>query len=780
MTPSKQLLAALGGMALLAPLPAQTLSQELTQGEDIVVLDPYVVLTQSDRGYTSDKSVSSTRFAIDADEVARSVTVMNDAMMRDFAIKDLDEAAAYFAGVTSGGTAGVYQIRGFTTQTPFRDGVRGTEHSDTADVARVEVLKGPASILYGQMQPGGVVNRITKKPLFETQGGIKVQGGSYDYLRGEVDLTGPISALGQGRVAYRVIVASDTTHDQQDYYQDRNTTLSTMATWMAADWLQLDWDTNYYRSRSEGGRDWLPLVARRKADNTGYYYEIPALPDSFSSQAVGEGDTDVYTHTLNARIRLPGKINWLNTFRMVDRDIESYLFDVTSTWNAPQGYRPNGAPAGPFPDNYYAQRRLRTSDMSSRNYHYQSNAAWQYLGDNWDNKLLLGVDLNRINDVSSGEDGTTYGLTDPLYGAVKTHDAEGNYLNPDFTALPYPTLESIRARIKLDTDSVRDEYAYYLVDHLRLFGEKLIINSGFRFDQVEIETTNLQVAPGNANRISYFEDDQYSPNLGVVYKITPNLMAFAAYASSFQANNGGSEGPGRFIDDGSGNRTFVFWDSLEGESLEGGLRVNLLDKALTGTVTVFDTRASNIVRNNPEYDASRPPTADNQPATQSGEEATKGVEVDLVYQVLPDLQVRLNYAYQEGSITQDPNPALQGLPRAIVPENSWTAFLLYEPQDGWLKNAKSSLAWIHQDESATFGIGGATPTTPVTAVYPPFLRPAWDRLDLNLAYRWILGGGDRSLDVSLRVENLLDEYYIREGRRLAAGRNFRLSLSYSF
>lgn len=744
-------------IALIAPLVSGQEATPDDDDDDVIVLDPFEVTSAGDRGYTTDRVISSTRFAVDADEVARSINVLNEKFLNDFAVTDLDDAEVYFAGVTHGGTDGIYNIRGFTTQSPYRDGIRQTEFSEGANVARVEVLKGPASILYGQMQPGGVVNRISKRPLAGAQTELQLHVGEHDFLRLQVDTTGPLHGE---ELLHRFIFAYQTNEDQQDFYQQERVLVNPMVTWHAASWMRVDFNTEFFWRDETGGRDWQPLIRTRGEDGR-FQLDIPDLPRSFSSQFDADSLDQAWTHTLDVRLFLPRDITWMHTFRYVDRDLWGYTWDVVSEWREPL----RRSPARPIlEETFWASRRLRTKDHRSETFIYQTNAIWEYFGNGWDNKLLVGFDFAHVKDLNAGADGATYAPTDANFGAVPVLDLNGNYLYPAWDDLTYLERSEIDALITLDTDATRYDYAVYIMEHARLFDERLILSASARYDWYDRTTINVRFTPDNPDREVEFEDDHFSPNLGVVYKLTPQISAFAAYATSVQAND--QDGGGRVITNPEGEERFVPWDPLLGKSSEIGMRFDLLDQRVQATATLFDTRVENLLRTDPE----------SQQREESGEEATQGLELEIVAALTQNWQVRLNYAWMDGFVSEDPNPELQDLERALVPEHSWTLFSTWRLDKGPLEGVEVSAAWIRQDESATWGIG-ASPNTPIIAANPPFVRPAFDRVDVNFIYN-LQARFNVDARIALRIENLFDERYIREGRRLAWGRTFQASLTW--
>ena len=170
--------------------------------DDVYVLDPFIVDSTGDRGYYASNAVSGTRINMQIQQLPQSLLVITEELLRDVAATDLYSALEYAGGVVQGSdrdTPSQVIVRGFATDWPLRNGIKRVGAvTDTANVARIEVVKGPAAILYGQSGLGGVVNYITKTPTAEqTFGSVKATVGSYSHYRVEADLNLPLSDDGK-------------------------------------------------------------------------------------------------------------------------------------------------------------------------------------------------------------------------------------------------------------------------------------------------------------------------------------------------------------------------------------------------------------------------------------------------------------------------------------------------------------------------------------------------------------------------------------------------------
>lgn len=128
-------------------------------------------------------------------------------------------------------------MRGFTSsRNTYKDGIRNDFNSNRAyhefsNVERVEVLKGPASVLYGRLDPSGVVNMVTKRPLAEHYFSLTFLGGSFDFQRPQIDLSGPLNK--SKSLLYRLNAAYDHSDTFRDFNERERVFVAPVVTWIA-------------------------------------------------------------------------------------------------------------------------------------------------------------------------------------------------------------------------------------------------------------------------------------------------------------------------------------------------------------------------------------------------------------------------------------------------------------------------------------------------------------------------------------------------------------------
>jgi outer membrane receptor protein involved in Fe transport len=163
--------------------------------EEATMLSPFEVVSENDRGYQAANTLGATRTNVSIRDLPMQINVVTEQQLVDRALFDLDQVLDVIPGVAREFDEFVPRanIRGFGSSAAMRNGVRGLLTPDMSSIARVETIKGPAALLYGQTQPGGVINYITKNPSPTRSTNVRLSAGSNSLFRAELDTTGPLN-----------------------------------------------------------------------------------------------------------------------------------------------------------------------------------------------------------------------------------------------------------------------------------------------------------------------------------------------------------------------------------------------------------------------------------------------------------------------------------------------------------------------------------------------------------------------------------------------------------
>ncbi|MEA1833659.1 TonB-dependent siderophore receptor [Methylobacterium durans] len=235
------------------------------------------------QGFVATRSATATKTDTPLIETPESIAIVTADQIATQQALSLGETLNYVAGVSgtvntaSDTRCGGFQIRGFdvTSNSVYRDGLRlpGTSQADfncldPYGAERIEILKGPASVLYGQNGPGGVINYVSKRPLFTSFGEVSLLGGSFDRVQGEFDFGGPVDP--QGQWAYRLTGVVRQSGNQIDFVNDDRVFIAPAVTWRPDADTTLTVLANYQRDRAGWGLQFLPALGT-VTDNLGRF-----------------------------------------------------------------------------------------------------------------------------------------------------------------------------------------------------------------------------------------------------------------------------------------------------------------------------------------------------------------------------------------------------------------------------------------------------------------------------------------------------------------------------
>ena len=196
-----------GAMSVRRVMPAERALEKTRSATPVeaqpVVLSPFEVSEDRARGYQATSTVSATRLNTPVVELSKSIQIITRDMIDDLKVTELNEALYLSAAVSfTSQYSGRMAVRGFENAAAKRNGLGnyGSDESisDTATIERIEVVKGPSSLLYGSSSPGGVVNYETKRPIAYQQDSVRLIAGSFGKRRAELDSGGPL--IGDGKV----------------------------------------------------------------------------------------------------------------------------------------------------------------------------------------------------------------------------------------------------------------------------------------------------------------------------------------------------------------------------------------------------------------------------------------------------------------------------------------------------------------------------------------------------------------------------------------------------
>jgi iron complex outermembrane receptor protein len=570
-----------------------------------------VVYGERDSRQLDAPSDVGSRLGLTIRETPATIDVVTQEVMQAKGLRTVIEVYDSVPGVVAGllpGEPASASIRGFSTGAVsyLFDGMRTADSTilnrnyDSFNFARIEVLKGPASILYGEGALAGTINLVPKKPTFDaTHVDMLASYGSFDTARVGIGLNQPLSAT--------AAVRTDLSVARSDGYVDDTDTRTIQSTSSLAlrpsDRLSVLLAFDYYQDRNRTPYQGTPLVPSSVARDASSIVSAPggyvldrAMRDANYNVADGRMDSDSYWGRGRIAYELGG--GWTVTD-------EANLYRGTREWENSEDFTFNEATA-------------QLDRGTTKIYHDH---------DFWSNRAVLTGDLaiggvrNRIS-IGAEYNETRFG-TLRRFGTTTSVDpfdpARGSF--PADTAANFPG-----AGNRADFDSRVKSWAVFAEDAVNL-RENWLVLGGLRFDRIDLDR---RIDDLNAGTTQLFgrRYSALSGRIGTVYDVAPKTQLYAQYSHAVAP-------VGSLL---LSNVLRASVDLTKGDSIEGGIKTGLFGDRMTLTAAGYWIRQDGIITRDP----ARPSVQ-----VQGGAQSSRGAELSLTGAITRDLAIDANAALLE-------------------------------------------------------------------------------------------------------------------------------------
>jgi iron complex outermembrane receptor protein len=644
---------------------------------------------EPEAGYRVPNATSATRTDTPIRDIPQSIQVVPQQVLEDQQVQRVEDALENVSGVqqtvSSLNVATSFLIRGFETTNIYRDGLRDPTNfssgSELANIDRIEVLKGPAAVLYGQGELGGLVNFVTKQPLAEPFYSVEGTVGNFNLYGGAIDLTGPLND--SRTLLYRLNVSGQRSDTFIDFSEIERYQFAPVLTWQIGKNTALTFEADYQDRR-------YPSVPGLPAVGT-------VLPNPFGElprdRFLGDPDfnyRDIEALRVGYRFEHRFSENWLvrNSFKATFQSLDAkFAFPV--------GLQANNR----LFDQLYA---ANVEPDDRRVYAVDTNVVGKFRTGSIEHQVVFGVNFDRSN-VSRN---IILARLDPI-----------DIFNPVYGRTP----GAIRQRII--TDAYSESVGFYIQDQISLLDNLKLVLGG-RFDLVNQKQENLV-----SSTTSEQDDQAFSPRVGIVYQPIQPVSLYASYSRAFNPAT-----PGTILVSGAAA------EPERGTQYEAGIKAEFLQGRLSSTLAFYELTRSNVLTPSP---------TDPFASVQTGEQRSRGVELDVAGEILPGWRVIASYAYTDAQITED-NRYEVGNQLINVPENSASLWTTYEVQTGGLKGLG-------------FGVGLRYVGEREGDLENSFSLPSYLRTDATIYYK------RNNFRAALNVNNLFDTEYFEAAQNGRAG-----------
>lgn len=521
---------------------------------DTTMLSPITIqasgLGGQTQGYIASDSYAATRTDTPLIELPQVVNVITRDQIEAQGARNVTDATRYTPGVVasfgdSDSRNDVIQSRGFFmrynlngSRLPYGAYSSAFLRIEPYGLERIDVLKGPSSVMYGQNLPGGLINLTTKRPTPEPQHEFAIETGSHDRLQGMFDLSGPIA--GDERFQYRLTGLSRDSNGRIDFGHDRRDFIAPAFTWQPGDATSLTLFGHYQRD------DTLSDYAALPAAGTLYDNPHGHLPPTLYPGEPGfdgyEREQSSIGYTFQHEFQGGWTLRQNLQFNDVDVDTRSsptYMLDPTQR---------------------YAYRVASRGQAGAKTFTIDTNVQGEFTTGDITHNILIGVDYLRLKD--------SYRFASNLY------EGPFDLFDPVYGATPPDLIPRIDYRMK------RRQVGVYVQDQMRR--DNWIVTASLRGDRVRADSTEAMQGADFSYR-----DSALTGRIGAVYLMDNGFAPFMSWSTSFDPVDGVTPDGGPL-------------KPTEGEQLEAGVKYESADGSRFLSLAAYQITQQNITAPNTE------------------------------------------------------------------------------------------------------------------------------------------------------------------------------------
>lgn len=501
-----------------------------------------VVVTGRASSYKAVSTVSSLRTETPLRETPQSITVVPLQVFADIQAARVDDVLEYAGGFTRGNNfsnqgMSDFNIRGFTGNEYFRNGFpinRGYPAApDSVAVDRIDVMRGPAALLYGRGDPGGTFNIVTARPSEMAGYTVNLRANTYGNFRGSVNATGPIT--GDKALRYAVGFAAEHGKTFRDFTTTDRVVFAPTLSWQAGPNTTVTLSTEFTQNHA-------PFDRGIPAYRTQLPIEIPA------SRFFGDPNSGRFTSRNGiGQLFVDHKISddW-----KLWAGIQYYNGKMGGRGSQPSSLRPDGRTIV----RTYSDRTLAWGDVN-----LQANITGKVNTGRVQHTLLFGVEHEqfRYTEIIRNSNTTTHPFTIDLFAPVYYQQL--------------PPLTNSPSNIK----DVTQTFAGYAQDQISVTSQLKLILGG-RVERYESANQNRA-----ARTTTEFQQTVVTPRLGAVYLVNDQISVYGSFSRSNKPQTG------RDIN-------LNVLDPERGKAFEGGVKLELFDGKLSLSAAAFHIVKQNV------------------------------------------------------------------------------------------------------------------------------------------------------------------------------------------
>lgn len=633
--------------------------------EDISQLQTVEIIGRKEEGYKNTATFIGTKTQTALKYIPQSVSYVTKELILDQGIMRTGEAVRNFSGVNQFSFYDDITIRGFRVNgsgnTQLVNGMRTTtgfwKQPLINFLERVEVLKGPSSVLFGNASPGGVVNRVTKKPLDSQSNTVSFSLGSFNTFRALADFTGPANA--SKTLLYRINLGYEDAQSFRDLQFDKNVIVAPSLSFLPSDKTRVNLDIVYNLSGS-----------RLDRGQSAFENNLFGTPVSLSLNTANDFlNEQTYTVTTSLTHQFTPTLS-LNASYMRT----GYKEDL-SEHRSSNLYAVNGAGepiANLVGRQIFIRKRSRFVDNLTAYFNYDMVTGPVK------HKIVVGYDYAREILPPGGSQLTAGGYRNAANtGAINVFNPANsqNYLL-DRNGNPVPNVPHFDLNDPINSQRMQDMSKYFYVT--RGF-DPTLYHLNAVYVQNQLTFGKLQALFGlryenYTDFENYRKSDQTTvsqqailPRVGLVYAVNKNVNLYGTYVEGYNPQTAAT------ISNPNAGGPF---DPLMSNMIELGAKSAWFNERLVVTTAIYQINQRNTLY---------PVVGEQDLLEQIGKEEAKGYEIDFTGRILLNWSIVASYAYNEAQITQSNREQDLGRQKPNAPFHQGNFWAKYEIMKGTLE-----------------------------------------------------------------------------------------------
>lgn len=620
------------------------------------------IIGRKEKTYKNNVTFAATKTATAIKDIPQAVSYVTKEVFADQQAYRVNDIVKNISGVNTYSYYDDFTFRGFRSGDTYINGLRvvglfGPEPL-LANIERVEVIKGPASAMFGNSIPGGVMNRVTKKPLAEESKAINFTVGSFNTLRTTADFTGAVNE--NKKVLCRLNLAYENSDSFRDLQEYKSYVIAPSFSFLPTDKTRINFDLVITKFDGKLDRGQPVFGATSESD-------IYATPTSFALGATNDyHESDVVYSTISLNHQFSEKLSFNTSYikYLFDEDLQEHR---TSNQYAVDG---TGSAIPTSMGMMVIKRQGQTiaDNLSSYFVYKEKTGALEH-------KIVAGFDYNQQQRPIGNAQSIARGYL--LEGGGASSSA-ADFANFQFDDNGNPVPNVSHFDLENPTYSIADlsDYVFdaYSVSPTKYFTYGFYVQDQIKWNKFQILLGGRQEYYNDIENYNQADEEvttqqKFLPRVGVVYSATSDINVYGTYTESFQPqgvaslNNPNAGGP---------------FDPLTAFMFETGAKGEFFNKRLSANLAVYFIENNNILIN--ANDAVNPDLL-----MQRGQEQSKGIELDVNGRVLPNLSITANYAYSEAIITESDDLSEIGQYKENAPLHQGGIFGKYTFVGGQLK-----------------------------------------------------------------------------------------------